>query len=109
MDKGNIPDHDGLSASDKLVAFTHYFRGEMDRMNIWRSRLDVTTNWAIITTAAFSWFGFGNRDVSHLVFILAGVLLNGMLLVWALVTLKQRKEEVKIYPSSKSRFRLTNL
>lgn len=65
--------HEELAGSDELTAVTHFFRGEMDRMNTWRRRLDVTTNWAIITTAAFLSFGFGNSDVTHFVFILATI------------------------------------
>lgn len=82
MDKGkNIPDPQALSVSDKLTATTHFFRGEMDRMNTWRRRLDVTTNWAIITTAAFLSFGFGNENVSHIVIILATVFVFFFLII----------------------------
>lgn len=55
------------------TALVHFYRGEMDRMNTWRKRLDVTTNWAIITTAAFISFGFGSPHISHFVFILATI------------------------------------
>jgi len=30
----------------------HLFRAEVNRANIWRQRLDTTTNWAVITTFA---------------------------------------------------------
>ncbi|MEN4012603.1 MAG: DUF2270 domain-containing protein [Bellilinea sp.] len=30
----------------------HYYRAEIQRSNIWRTRLDSTTNWAVITTGA---------------------------------------------------------
>mgnify|MGYP005841886705 CR=1 FL=1 len=76
-----FPEHSEFSASDKLTATTHYFRGEMDRMNTWRRRLDVTTNWAIITTGAFLTFGFGNPDVSHFVFILATIFVFSFLII----------------------------
>ena len=62
-----------LKSGDNLTAIVHFYRGEMDRMNTWRERLDVTTNWAIITTAAFISFGFGNANISHFVFILATI------------------------------------
>lgn len=58
---------------ESQTALIHFYRGEMDRMNTWRRRLDVTTNWAIITTAAFISFGFGSADISHFVFILATI------------------------------------
>jgi len=60
-------------AGERQTALIHFYRGEMDRMNTWRRRLDVTTNWAIITTAAFISFGFGSAEISHFVFILATI------------------------------------
>lgn len=65
----SVPDLSG----ENQTALVHFYRGEMDRMNTWRRRLDVTTNWAIITTAAFISFGFGSPQVSHFVFILATI------------------------------------
>lgn len=59
--------------NESLTALVHYYRAEVHRMNTWRRRLDVTTNWAIITTAAFLSFGFGSDDITHFVFILATV------------------------------------
>lgn len=74
MDKDKSAQHDhSLMAGDKLTAVIHFYRGEMDRMNTWRRRLDVTTNWAIITTAAFISFGFGSAQITHFVFILATI------------------------------------
>jgi len=42
--------------AENLQVLTHFYRGEVQRETDWRRRLDLTTNWAIITTmAAFSW------------------------------------------------------
>ena len=30
----------------------HFFRAEISRANVWRQRLDATTNWAVVTTGA---------------------------------------------------------
>jgi uncharacterized membrane protein len=30
----------------------HYFRAEVQRANVWRARLDATTNWAVVSTGA---------------------------------------------------------
>jgi uncharacterized membrane protein len=57
----------------ELTSLVHYYRGEMSRMNTWRTRLDVTTNWAIITTAAFLSFSFGDTSSPHFVLILATI------------------------------------
>ena len=64
--------------SDYLQVLTHFYRGEVQRETEWRRRLDLTTNWAIITTmAAFSWT-FSSWDVatsgSHVILIFASFL-----------------------------------
>lgn len=61
-----------FSPSD-ITALCHYYRAEMTRANTWRTRLDVTTNWAIVTTAAFLTVAFGNPRIPHFVLILATV------------------------------------
>lgn len=34
------------------TAWVHYYRAEIQRSNTWRTRLDATTNWAVVTVAA---------------------------------------------------------
>ena len=34
----------------EIGAIAHLYRGEMYRSKIWRTRLDATTNWAVVTT-----------------------------------------------------------
>lgn len=41
-----------LRSSDFTAAMVHFFRALISRADFWRSRLDNTTNWAVITTAA---------------------------------------------------------
>lgn len=48
----------------------HYYRAEVYRETAWRNRLDITTNWAIVITAALLTFVFGNPGVSHAVIII---------------------------------------
>ncbi|HLR32677.1 MAG TPA: DUF2270 domain-containing protein [Fodinibius sp.] len=84
MSKKAGPQSDDPNYSgENLSAIAHFYRGEMDRMNTWRRRLDVTTNWAIVTTAAFISFGFGNSDVSHFIFILNTILVFIFLVIEA--------------------------
>ncbi|MCP4419689.1 MAG: DUF2270 domain-containing protein [Chloroflexi bacterium] len=52
-----------LDGSNFTNAMVHFYRGEMSRSNMWRSRLDATTNWAVITTGAALTFVFS--DISH--------------------------------------------
>ncbi|MDX1503821.1 MAG: DUF2270 domain-containing protein, partial [Thermoanaerobaculia bacterium] len=40
-------------------AMVHFYRGEVGRSNTWRTRLDATTNWAVVTTGAALSFAFG--------------------------------------------------
>ena len=65
--------------SEYLQVLTHFYRGEVQRETEWRRRLDLTTNWAIITTmAAFSWT-FSSWEAaatsgSHVILIFASFL-----------------------------------
>lgn len=54
-----------LRSSEFTTAMTHFYRGEIQRANTWRNRLDATTNWAIVTTAAAISFGLASPDNSH--------------------------------------------
>ncbi|NIR50287.1 DUF2270 domain-containing protein [candidate division KSB1 bacterium] len=72
-----------FSKSEFVTAVTHFYRGEMNRANVWRTRLDVTTNWAIITTAAFLSFGFGSKEIPHFVIILATIFVLFFLIIEA--------------------------
>ena len=48
-----------LRASEFTTAMVHFFRAEVQRANVWRQRLDMTFNWAVVTTAAALSFAFG--------------------------------------------------
>lgn len=57
-----------LDSGNFTNAMVHFYRGEMTRSNVWRQRLDATTNWAVITTGAALTFVFS--DVGHTATIL---------------------------------------
>lgn len=59
----------GLRTSDFNTAMVHFYRGEVTRSNTWRNRLDITTNWAVVTTGAALTFTFSRTDNTHLVMI----------------------------------------
>lgn len=65
------PSTDPIALAQKLsppefnTAMVHFYRGEIQRSNIWRSRLDTTTNWAVITTGATLSFVFSSPDSPH--------------------------------------------
>ena len=54
-----------LALSDFNTAMIHFYRGEMSRSNVWRTRLDATTNWAVITAGATLSFVFSSPDNPH--------------------------------------------
>jgi len=49
----------------------HLYRASVGHADIWRQRLDATTNWAVITTAAVLTFAFSNPATPHFVMLLA--------------------------------------
>lgn len=49
----------------------HLYRACVQHADVWRTRLDTTTNWAVITTAAVITFAFGSPATPHFVVLLA--------------------------------------
>ncbi|GJM28037.1 MAG: membrane protein [Cyclobacteriaceae bacterium] len=74
-------EHQETFPPENTTALCHYYRAEMDRANTWRTRLDVTTNWAIVTTAAFLSVSFGNAKFPHFVIILATIFVLFFLII----------------------------
>jgi uncharacterized membrane protein len=59
-----------LRPNDFTAAMIHFYRGEVSRSNTWRMRLDTTTNWAVVTTAAALSFTFNAAGNTHLVILI---------------------------------------
>lgn len=59
-----------MRPSEFNTAMVHYYRAEIQRSNVWRSRLDTTTNWAVVTTAAAITFVFAAPENHWGVFLL---------------------------------------
>jgi len=57
----------------------HFFRAEVQRANIWRQRLDTTTNWAVVSTGATLSVAFSQPDIHHGI-----IILNTLLVIWFL-------------------------
>jgi uncharacterized membrane protein len=49
----------------------HLYRGEMQRLTVWRTRLDTTSHWAILLSAGLITFALGAADVPHFIMLLA--------------------------------------
>jgi uncharacterized membrane protein len=69
-----------LDSPPFFTSMTHLYRGEMHRMTVWRQRLDVTSNWAILLTFGLTTFTLGSRDIPHYTLLL-GLALIGISLV----------------------------
>ncbi|MCB1524637.1 MAG: DUF2270 domain-containing protein, partial [Rhodoblastus sp.] len=57
-----------------MGALAHLYRGEVYRSTIWRTRLDNTTNWSIVTMGIALSSSFSSPEASPLPLILVGLL-----------------------------------
>lgn len=60
--------------SAEMGAIAHLYRGEVYRSTIWRTRLDNTTNWAVVTLGIALSISFASPEASALPLLLVGVL-----------------------------------
>lgn len=74
-----------LRASEFTTAMVHQFRAEVQRANVWRQRLDTTTNWAVITTGTVISIGFTGEGAPHV------VILFNLLLVTFFLSIESRR------------------
>lgn len=72
-----------LKASEFTTAMVHLFRAEVSRANVWRMRLDTTTNWAVVTTGASISLAFTESSISHIVVLINLLLVTAFLLIEA--------------------------
>ena len=68
-----------LRTSEFVTAMVHFFRAEVQRANVWRQRLDTTTNWAVVATGATLSVAFSQPDIHHGI-----IILNTLLVIWFL-------------------------
>jgi uncharacterized membrane protein len=88
-----------LRPSEFTTAMVHLFRAEVQRANVWRQRLDTTTNWAVVTTGAAISFAFSRTLAEdHRVIIL------NVLLVTLFLHIEARRD--RYYELWSSRVRL---
>ncbi len=65
----------------ELGMLAHLYRGEVYRSTVWRTRLDQTTNWAVVTTGLAMSLTFSGPYASPLPLILVGMLVTVFLLL----------------------------
>ncbi|MGD9919757.1 MAG: DUF2270 domain-containing protein [Paenirhodobacter sp.] len=66
--------------SGEMGAIAHLYRGEVYRSTIWRTRLDTTTNWSVVTLGIALSISFASPAASPLPLILVGILINFFLM-----------------------------
>src|SRR5258705_13302074 len=69
-----------MSPAEFNAAIVHFYRGEVQRSNTWRNRLDTTTNWAVLTAGATLSFAFSSAANPPFV-----ILINSLLIVFFLL------------------------
>jgi uncharacterized membrane protein len=71
-----------FNAAD-ITALSHLYRGELYRSTVWRTRLDTTTNWAVLTTGIALSLTFSSETASPLPLVLVGLLVTTFLSIEA--------------------------
>jgi len=79
-------------------AMSHFYRGEMSRIMVWRQRLDVTTNWAITSSTAIITLSFSSREVPHIIFFF------NLAILWVLLWIEARR--YRFYDAFRARIRM---
>ena len=79
-------------------AMSHFYRGEMGRIMVWRQRLDVTTNWAITSSTAIITIAFSTREVPHIIFFF------NLAIVFVLLWIEARR--YRFYDAFRARVRM---
>lgn len=71
--------------SDLLSLMAHTYRGELGRTASWRTRIDRTTNWAVVLTASLLTWTFSSESRPHY------VLLSGVVMVCVFLGIETRR------------------
>jgi uncharacterized membrane protein len=72
-----------LSPAEFNTAISHFYRGEVQRSNTWRTRLDNTTYWAVLTVAGALSFAFSSPSNPHFLIPIISILVAIFLLMEA--------------------------
>jgi uncharacterized membrane protein len=72
-----------MAPAEFNASMIHFYRGEVQRSNTWRNRLDTTTNWAVLTAGATLSFVFSSPSNPHFVIPINSLLVAIFLLMEA--------------------------
>ncbi len=81
-----------------INAMSHFYRGELGRIMVWRQRLDVTTTWALTSTTTIITVAFSFRDIPHLIFFF------NLIIVFMLLWIEARR--YRFYDAFRGRVRM---
>ncbi|WP_095589463.1 DUF2270 domain-containing protein [Actibacterium ureilyticum] len=84
MDEECDPGVRRFSAAE-IGALAHLYRGEVYRSTIWRTRLDTTTNWSVVTLGVALSISFASPGASAVPLLLVGIL------IWLFAVLEARR------------------
>lgn len=79
-------------------AMSHFYRGELGRIMVWRQRLDVTTTWALTSTTTIITVAFSFRDIPHIIFFF------NLVIVFMLLWIEARR--YRFYDAFRGRVRM---
>jgi uncharacterized membrane protein len=83
MSESNIEGRQSAFNTADITALSHLYRGELYRSTVWRTRLDTTTNWAVLTTGIALSLTFSSESASPLPLVLVGLLVATFLYIEA--------------------------
>lgn len=89
---------DSLYDQGYVNAMSHFYRGELSRIMVWRQRLDTTTNWAVTSSTAIITIAFSNAGVPHLIFFF------NLAIVWIMLWIEARR--YRFYDAFRARVRM---
>ncbi|MBA3889238.1 MAG: DUF2270 domain-containing protein, partial [Gemmatimonadaceae bacterium] len=85
-------------AAHPLIA--HFYRAVVSHADVWRQRMDATTNWAAATTAGMLTFSFSAAGAPHVVLLLS--------LAFDVMFLLMESRRYQVYDLWRRRFRTLN-
>lgn len=77
--------------SDAIGLLGHFYRGQMDRVTAWRSRLDQTSYWAVTIIAVLLTWVFSSQDNPHYLLLIG---MTALVVFLAIETRRYRAYDV---------------
>ena len=83
MSEKNIEASEPKFSPPDIGALAHLYRAEIYRSTVWRTRLDATTNWAVVTTGIALSLAYSSAYASPMPLALVGLLVAVFLCIEA--------------------------